>query len=196
MITKQISDYWVKRINEKFKGIGFQTFSDTNCIFQYAYVNKYIIKYSKIVNSLQLYTKLNYLPEFEKNCKKEELICSYGESEKSIDVCIDDILKRQKQEENIRNTDWNKYCLHSIYHGSKDEEFYIKVFKVVEAIPTGFSGFKELCFDCQCYENQNYKVERNFLRVSLLGTFYEIVEIPDVFNKKKQKLTIFDFMEV
>lgn len=82
MITKQISDYWVKRINEKFKGIGFQTFSDTNCIFQYAYVNKYIIKYSKIVNSLQLYKKY---PE-------TELLCSYGESEKSIDVCIEDLI--------------------------------------------------------------------------------------------------------
>ena len=82
MITKKISDYWRNRINEKVKGKGFQTFSDGNLIFQYAYIDKFIIKYSKIVNSLQLYKKY---PEIE-------LICSYGESEKSIDVCIDDLV--------------------------------------------------------------------------------------------------------
>lgn len=198
MITKKISDYWINRINEKFKGKGFQTFSDGNLMFQYALIDKYIIKYSEIVNSLQLYIKLNHLPEFEKNCKKEELVCSYGESEKSIDVCIDDILKRQKEEENIKNTDWSKYCLHSIYHGCKNEEFYIKVHKVVNAIPTGFSGFKELCFDCQCFENQGYDTKREFLRVSLLGIFYEVVKIPDAFKEHKQqamkKMSIWDFI--
>lgn len=194
-MDKNKSDYWIKKINDKFHGIGFQTFSDSNIIFTYALINNYKIIYNKTVNSLQLYKKIAYIPEFEESCKKEELICSYGCELKSIDICIEDIFKDMKFEEELINKDWNKYCLKSTYHESDKHEFYVKVHKVVNAIPTGFKGIKELCFDCENFEGQNMNKDRGYLRCSLIGHLYEIVEIPDKFKQKPMKpMTIFDFI--
>lgn len=195
-MDKNKSDYWLKKINDEFHGIGFQTFSDTNKIFTYALINAYKIIYNKTVNSLQLYKKIAYIPEFEESCRKEELICSYGCELKSIDICIQDIFKDMKFEEELINKDWNKYCLKSTYHESDKHEFYVKVHKVVNVIPTGFKGIKELCFDCENFEGQNMNKDRSYLRCSLIGHLYEIVEIPNKFKQKPMKpMTIFDFME-
>lgn len=94
--------------------------------------------------------------------------------------------------DDIKKIDWTTHCLKSIYHESKDKEFYIKVFNVGEYEPTGFKNAKQLCFDCQCYARQGYIVERGFLRCSLIGSLYEIVDIPNEFKMKQ--LSIFDFM--
>ena len=199
MIDKQISKYWLGQITSKLKGYNINTFSDSNLLFEYAIINdKYKIYYSEINNSLQLYKIISVLELFEKEANREELICSYGESEKSVDLLIEDIFKDIKWEEELINKDWNKYCLKSTYHESDKHEFYVKVHKVVNAIPTGFKGIKQLCFDCENFEGQNINKDRGYLRCSLIGHLYKIIEIPDKFlnNSKKinRRLSIFDFL--
>lgn len=95
-------------------------------------------------------------------------------------------------EQEIKKIDWTTHCLRSTYHESKDKEFYIKVFNVGIYEPTGFSNNKQLCFDCKCYEGQNMRTERSYLRCELIGSLYEIVKIPEKFLKKQ--MSIFDFM--
>lgn len=98
-------------------------------------------------------------------------------------------------QEQIKKIDWTTHCLKSIYHESKDKEFYIKVFNVGEYEPTGFINAKQLCFDCRCYEGQGYKTERSYLRCCLIGSLYEIVEIPRKFKESKIiQMSIFDFI--
>ena len=191
-MNKEISDYWLHQINSKLKGMGFQTFSDPGCLFEYAIVDNYKIIYNKIVNSLQLYKKIAYLPEYESTCRKEDLICSYGCELKSIDPCIDDIFNDIKFEEKMKNTDWTKYCLKSIFHQFDSEEYYLKVFSVKKVIPTGFAGFKELCFENEPFEGQNMQMGKQYLRCSLIGSLYKVVEIPSKF--KERQMTLFDFI--
>lgn len=93
---------------------------------------------------------------------------------------------------NIQNIDWSQKCLKSLYRDSQKEQFYVKVFGVVNTIPSGFKDKKELCFDCQCYNGQGMKVERIYLRCSLIGSLYEIVDIPETFKMKQ--MSIFDFL--
>lgn len=89
----------------------------------------------------------------------------------------------------LETIDWNKYCLKSIY---SDKEFYIKVYDVVETIPSGFKDKIENCFDCACFDGQNYNTERTYLRCSLIDVLYKIVEIPK--NFKEHQLSLFDFL--
>lgn len=93
---------------------------------------------------------------------------------------------------NIQNIDWSKKCLKSLYRDSQKEQFYVKIFGVVNTIPSGFKDIKELCFDCQCYEEQGMRVKRTYLRCSLIGSLYEIVDIPDKFRMKQY--SIFDYI--
>ena len=95
-------------------------------------------------------------------------------------------------EQEIYNIDWNTHCLKSTYHNNSSEEVYIKVFNVGKYEPSGFSNAKQLCFDCKCFDGQNYDTKRSFLRCCLLGTLYEVVPIPKKF--KERQMTIFDFL--
>lgn len=95
-------------------------------------------------------------------------------------------------EEEIKKIDWTTHCLRSTYQESKDKQFYIKVYDVLIAEPTGFTNNKQLCFDCACYEGQGYRTERSYLRCELIGSLYEIVDIPKKFLQKQ--LSIFDFL--
>lgn len=95
--------------------------------------------------------------------------------------------------EELEKIDWSTHCLMTTYHQSKNDEIYIKVFGVVETTPTGFVGVHQLCFDCQCYEGQGYKTDRDYLRCELVGKLYDIVEIPDKYKMKQ--MSIFDFLD-
>ena len=88
--------------------------------------------------------------------------------------------------------DWNKKCLKSLYRDTEKQQFYIKVYDVLKTTPTGFANCVEPCFDCKCFEGQGFDTSRNYLRCSLIGVLYEIVDIPDKFKKKI--FTIFDFI--
>lgn len=83
--------------------------------------------------------------------------------------------------------DWTKYCLKGIY-----QDVYIKVYDIVVTTPTGFSNIQEECFDCACYDGQGFDTSRHYLRTSLIGSLYKIVEIPKRF--KERQLSIFDFI--
>lgn len=192
MVTKQISDYWINAIKKQFNEAEI---TYDNGIFKEAIIKDiYIIRYTAIVNSLQYYKKIAYLEEYKNTCRKEELVCSYGESDKSINVALSDVDKVLKNENIIKQTNWNEKCLHSIYHGCKDEEFYLRVYDVDYVVPSGFSGFKELCFLVdKLDDNQNIQGGKEWLRVSLLGVFYEIVDMPKQTQKQYKQMSLFDF---
>ena len=89
----------------------------------------------------------------------------------------------------MTNIDWNKYCLKSLYR--HEGQFYIEVFGVRTAIPDGFSQ-PEQCFECRCFEGQGFDTSVSFLRTSLIGSLYEIVEKPKHFCYVQ--LTMFDLI--
>lgn len=186
-------DYWVKKIKE------YDDLADvkTNGIELEAVIKEqHIIRFNTNVNSLQYYRKISYLPEFKDSCRKEEYICAYGDREKSILIALKDIQAYISKELDIINTDWNKKCLKSIYHESKKDEFYLKVLKVEYHTPTGFIGFKELCLlTDKLNEEQNIQGGESWLRASLIGVFYKIVDIPKQEKKNPSyvQTTIFDF---
>lgn len=87
--------------------------------------------------------------------------------------------------------DWNTHCLKSTYR--HEGQFYLEVFGVRNAIPTGFTQ-PELCVECRCYEGQGFKTDVTLLRVSLIGSLYEVVEKPKQFCY--EQLNMFDIMGV
>ena len=192
MINEAITDYWVEKIREYDNN---STIVLKENIFQKAIIKeRHILVYNSIVNSLQYYRKIAYLPEYEKNCRKEEYVCAYGESDKSILIALKDMQVYISNENSIIHTDWNKKCLKSIYHESKKEEFYLKVLKVEKHTPDGFTGLEELCFlTDRLNDKQNIVGGEKWIRISLLGIFYEIVDIPKEENKEYTQMTIFDF---
>ena len=184
-------DYWVKKIKE------YDDLADvkTNGTQLEAIIKEqHIIRFNINVNSLQYYRKISYLPEFKDSCRKEEYICAYGDSEKSILIALKDIQTYILNEIAIINIDWNKKCLKSIYHESKKDEFCLKVLKVEYHTPTGFTGFKELCLlTDKLNEEQNIQGGESWLRASLIGVFYEIVDIPKQKQKDYKQMSIFDY---
>lgn len=80
-------------------------------------------------------------------------------------------------------------CLKSLYRN--EGQFYLKILDEAITVPTGFLD-KEPCYKVQCYEGQGFRTDITWLRKSLIGSLYEIVDIPDKFKKKQ--LTIFDFI--
>lgn len=194
MLSKAISNYYSKQIHTKLNGFSINSFYDKDCIFEYSVIgDSYKIYFSNLCNTLQLYKINSKVEMFKKEANLDTLICSYGCNEKSIEFCIDDIFNDIKFEDKMKNTDWNKYCLKSNYHQSDSDEFYLKVLDVKKTVPTGFTGSKELCFYNEPFGNQNIKMEQSYLRCSLVGSLYKVVEIPSKF--KARQLTLFDFLD-
>lgn len=81
-------------------------------------------------------------------------------------------------------------CLKSLYR--HEGQFFLKILDEAIMIPTGFEGHEEPCYKVQCYEGQGFRTDISWLRKSLIGILYEIVDIPKQFKQKQ--LTIFDFI--
>lgn len=85
-------------------------------------------------------------------------------------------------------------CLQSTYHGSKKEEFYLQILDEDVVTPTGFVGTQEPCYKVKAFDGQGYKTDTTWLRKSLIGTLYEVVDTPQRFLKTNMQLSIFDFI--
>lgn len=85
-------------------------------------------------------------------------------------------------------------CLRSTYRGSKKDEFYLEILDEVVAIPSGFNQ-PEDCYKVRVFDGQGFKTDVHWLRKTLIGTLYEVVDTPNQFLPSQNKqLTIFDFM--
>lgn len=85
----------------------------------------------------------------------------------------------------------NGKCLKSLYRDFN--QFYLKILDYQVTTPTGFAdNVKVPCFKVQCYEGQGFDTCIIWLREELIGSLYEIVDIPKKYQIKQY--SIFDFI--
>lgn len=89
---------------------------------------------------------------------------------------------------------YNLKCLCSNYHDNIKYEFYLQILDDDIVIPTGFSDGPEPCYKVKAFEGQEVNSSIIWLRKSLIGSLYVVVDIPNKFLNSYKQLTIFDFI--